>query len=69
MRYFRWLDSLLYITSKTADDIVEKKDKVILPGLEPENFWLIGTHNNDYSKKSRQDQIKFFFDYAELKYH
>ena len=69
MRCFGWLVTLLYITSKTADEIVENNDQVIMPGLEAETFRVIGTHNNDYNKKSRQDQIKFFFDYAELKYH
>ena len=58
---FVWLVTLLHITSKTADDIVENNDQVILPGLEAETFWVIGTHNNDFNKKSRQDQIKFFF--------
>ena len=60
MQYFGWLVSLLHITSKTADDTVENNDQVILAGLEAETFWVIGTHNNDYNKKSRQDQIKFF---------
>ena len=55
MRCFEWLVTLLHISSKTADDIVENNDQVILPGLEAETFWVIGTHNNDYNKKSRQD--------------
>ena len=37
--------------SKTADDIVENNDQVILPGLEEETFWVIGTHDNEYNKK------------------
>ena len=38
MRCFGFLITLLYISSKTADDIVENKDQVILPGLEEETF-------------------------------
>ena len=34
VRCFGWVVSLLHITSKTADDIVENKDQVILAGLE-----------------------------------
>ena len=49
---------LLHISSKTADDIVENNDQVILPRLEAETFWVIGTHDNDYNKKSWQDQVK-----------
>ena len=60
MRCFGFLITLLYISSKTADDIVENNDQVILPGLEEETFWVIGTHDNDYNKKSRQDQVKIF---------
>ena len=52
MRCFGLLGTLLHISSKTADDIVEKNDQVILAGLEAENFWVIGTHDNDYNKKS-----------------
>ena len=37
-RCFGWLFSLLYITWKTADDIGENNDEVILPGLEAETF-------------------------------
>ena len=51
MRCFGLLGTLLHISSKTADDIVEKNDQVILAGLEAENFWVIGTHDNDYNKK------------------
>ena len=57
---FEWLVTLLHITSKTADDIVENNDQVILPGLVAETFWVIGTHNNDNNKKSLQDQVKMF---------
>ena len=35
-------------------------DQNILPGLEEETFWVIGTHDNDYNKKSWQDQVKIF---------
>ena len=52
---------LLHISSKTADDIVENNDQVILPGLEAETFWVIATHDNDYNKKSWQDQVKYFW--------
>ena len=38
VRCFGWLFSLLYITWKTADDIVENNDQVILLGLEAETF-------------------------------
>ena len=41
--------------SKTADDIMDINDQVILAGLEAETFWVIGTHDNDYNKKSWQD--------------
>ena len=60
----------MHISSKTADEIVENNDQVILPGLEVETFWVIGIHDNDYdyNKKFWQDR-KNFFDYAELKYH
>ena len=60
MRCFGFLVTLLYISSKTADDIVENNEQVILPGLEEETFWEIGTHDSDYNKKSRQDQVKIF---------
>ena len=29
----------------------EKNDQVILPGLEEETFWVIGTHDDEYNKK------------------
>ena len=61
MRCFGWLVALLKISSKTADDIVEKNDQVILSELESETIWVIGTHYNEYNKKSWQDQIKFFW--------
>ena len=51
MRCFGLLVTLLHISSKTADDIVENNDQVILAGLEAETFWVIGTHDNDYNKK------------------
>ena len=60
MRCFGLLVYLLHISSKTADDIVENNDQVILPGLEAETFWVIDTHDNDYNKKSWQDQVKIF---------
>ena len=69
MRCFGFLVTLLYISSKTADGIVENNDQVILPGLEEETFWVIGTHANEYNKKFWQDQVKIFFNYAELMYH
>ena len=56
-----WIAS--YFTAyflETADDIVENNNQVILPGLEEETFWVFGTHDNDYNKKSRQDQVKIF---------
>ena len=55
MQCFWLLVTLLHISSKTADDIVENNGQVILPGLEEETFWVIGTHDNDYNKKSWQD--------------
>ena len=58
MRCFGLLVTLLHSSSKTADDIVENNDQVILPGLEEETFWVIGTHDNDYIKKCWQDQVK-----------
>ena len=60
MRCFGFLVTLLHISSKTADDIVEINDQVILPGLKAETFWVIGTHDNDYNEKSWQDQVKIF---------
>ena len=60
MRCFGLLVTLLHISSKTADDIVENNDQVILAELEAETFWVIGTHDNDYKKKSWQDQVKIF---------
>ena len=68
MRCFGWLVGLLEISSKTANDIVENNDQVILPGFESETIWVIGTHYNEYNKKSWQYQIIFFFNYIELKY-
>ena len=55
MRCFGLLVTLLHNSSKTADDIVENNDQVILAGLEAETFWVIGTYDNDYNKKSWQD--------------
>ena len=60
MRCFGLLVTLLHISSKTADDIVENNDQVILPGLEEETFWVIGTHANEYNKKFWQAQVKIF---------
>ena len=60
MRCFGLLVTLLHISSKTADDIVENNDQVILPRLEEETFCVVGTHDNHYNKKSRQDQVKIF---------
>ena len=60
MRCFGWLVALLEISSKTADDIVENNDQVILPGFESETIWVIGTQYNEYNKKSWQNQIIFF---------
>ena len=60
MRCFGLLVTLLHISSKTADDIVENNNLVILPRLEEETFWVIGTHDNDYNKKFWQDQVKIF---------
>ena len=60
MRCFELLVTLLHISSKTADDIVENNDQVILTGIEAETFWVIGTHDNDYNKKCWQDQVKIF---------
>ena len=61
MRCFGWLVGLLEISSKTANDIIENNDQVILPRFESETIWVIGTHYNEYNKKSWQDQIIFFF--------
>ena len=60
MRCFGLLVTLLHIFSKTADDIVENNDQVILAGLEAETFWVIGTHDIDYNKKSWREQLKIF---------
>ena len=60
MRCFGLLVTLLHISSKTADDIVENNDQVILPRLEEETFCVIDTHDNDYNKKCWQDQVKIF---------
>ena len=60
MRCFGLLVTLLHFSSKTADDIVKNNDQVILSGLEAETFWVIGTHDNDYNKKSWLDQVIFF---------
>ena len=60
MRSFGLLVTLLHISSKTADDIVENNDQAILPGLEEETFWVIGTHDNEYNKKFWQDEVKIF---------
>ena len=48
---------------------MENNDKVILPRLEEETFCVNDTNDNDYNKKSWQDQVKNIFDYAKLKYH
>ena len=45
---------------KTADDIVENNDQVILRGLEAGTFWVIGTHDNDYNKSFWQNEVKIF---------
>ena len=60
MRCFRLKVTLLHISLKTADDIVENNDQVILAGIEAETFWVIGTHDKDYNKKFWQDQVKIF---------
>ena len=60
MRCFGLLVTLLHISSKTADDIVENNDQVILARLEAETFWVIGTHDKDYNKKSWREQLKIF---------
>ena len=39
---------------------MENNDQVIRAGLEEKTFWVIGTHDNDYNKKSWQDQVKIF---------
>ena len=56
-----WLVSLLHTNSSFAAENVENNDQVILPGLETWTFWVIGTHENDYNKKSWQDKRKIFF--------
>ena len=43
MQCFALLVTLLHISSKTADDIVENNDQLIVPGLEEETIWVIGT--------------------------
>ena len=58
MRCFGFLVTLLHISSKKTDDIVENNDQVILGGQEAETFWVIGTHDNNYNKKFWQDQVK-----------
>ena len=60
MRCFGLLVTLLHISSKTAYDIVKNNDQVILPRLEEETFCVIDTNDNDYNKKSWQDQVKIF---------
>ena len=60
MRFFGLQVTLLHISLKTADFIVENNDQVILAGLEAETFWVIGTHDNNYNKKFWQDQVKIF---------
>ena len=60
MRCFEWLVTLLHISSKTTDDIVENNDQVILSGIEAETIWVIGTYDKDYNKKSWKDQLKNF---------
>ena len=57
---FGLLFTLLHNSSKTADDIVKNNDQVILAGLEAETFLVIGTYDNNYNKKSWQDQVKIF---------
>ena len=60
VRFFGWVVTLLHNSSKTPGDIVENNDQVILAGLKAETFWVIGTYDNDYNKKSWQDQVKIF---------
>ena len=60
MKCFGLLVTLLHNSSKTPCDIVENNEQVILAGLEAETFWVIGTYDNDYNKKSWQDQVKIF---------
>ena len=55
---FKWLVSLLHINLSIADDNVENNDQVIMPGLETGTFLVIGRHDNNYNKKSWQDQVK-----------
>ena len=57
---FGLLFTLLHNSSKTADDIVKNNDQVILAGLEAETFLVIGTYDNNYKKKSWQDEVKIF---------
>ena len=60
MLCFGFLVTLHHISSKKADDIVENNDQMIRPRLEEETFCVIDTHDNDYNKKSWQDQVKIF---------
>ena len=60
MPCFGWLVILLHIILSFADDNVEDNEQVILPGLEKVTIWVIGTHDNDYNKKSWQDQVSIF---------
>ena len=60
VRCFVWLVSLLHISTKNSDDNVENNNQVILRRLEAGTFLVIGTHDNDYNKKSWHDQIKIF---------
>ena len=60
MRCFKWLVSLLNINSSIADENVENNDQVIMLGFETGTFRVIGRHDMDYNKKSRQDQVKIF---------
>ena len=62
MRCFRWLVSLLHITSSIADDKVENNDQMIPLRLEMGTFWVISTHDNAYNEKSWQDHVKKIFD-------
>ena len=69
MQCFKWLVSLLHNNSSIADENVKNNDQVIMPGFETGTFRVIGRQDKDNNKKSRQDQIKNTFDYADLKYH
>ena len=61
MRCFRWLVSLLHITSSIAEDNVENNEQVIMSGLETGTFRVIGRHDKDYNENSQYDQVKIFF--------